>query len=219
MEPLRAGYRAELAALEDDLLHAGSQTADLLDAAVAGLADARDAAAVRAGQDVLTDRLERVRERGLLVLARQAPVATELRLVHAILTASQHVDRMGGLALKVAVTVGQVNPAEADEEIVTQLWEMARRARRTAERALEAFARRDTAAGRELHLLDEPLDRLQDGVFALLLARGGDRLEWALRMTIVARCLERFGDHAVEVAEQVDLITPSRESGPPPPAG
>lgn len=210
MEELRKAYRSELAALEDVLLRAGSRTSDLLEAAVAGLRDGRPADAVRAGQRAIDDELGRLRERGLLVLVRQAPVASELRLVHALLTAAQHVERMAGLALKVAITAEQVDHTERDEEVVTQLEEMARRARHTAALGLEALARRDAAAGRELHELDDPLDRLQDGVFALLLTRGGERLGWALRMTIVARCLERYGDHAVDLGEQATLVVPDR---------
>jgi phosphate transport system protein len=73
--------------------------------------------------------------------------------------------------------------------------------------AMTAFARRDVEVAERLPILDQPLDRLNAQIFRQIERANDDRaLEWASRMILVARYLERIGDHSVDIGEQVVFI-------------
>jgi phosphate transport system protein len=214
MTELRHRYRAQLAALEDRVLGFGDRIGALLEDAVAGLLEGDDARAetvVRAEARLVPEH-RAFEEDVFRTLALQAPVAGELRLVGALTHVNFHAERMGRLCVNVARAAREVEP-DGDEQLRAQIGDMAQHARRVVGRAFDAFARRDTGQARALHDLDDPVDRLNRAIFrrAVELATGGEPgLEWALRMILVARNLERIGDHAVAVGDQTVFVVEGR---------
>src|SRR5688500_2616036 len=144
----------------------------------------------------------------LSLLALQAPVAGDLRLVSAILHSNMHVERMGDLAVNIAKFVLDRHPYPPQSPMTQRLREMGARAGEMLDSALMAFAQRDIERAEELPDRDNALDRLNRGMLDDLKEYAGDEesFEWAANMILVARYLERFGDHAVDIGEQTYFL-------------
>jgi phosphate transport system protein len=142
------------------------------------------------------------------LLARQTPVAGDLRLVLALLHSNLHLERMGDYCVTVAKLVKLVSDVDPPRELVDAFADMGFRAEEMIRVALDAFANRDVARANSLVELDELIDRANRRVVGQVLALGSDPelLEWGLRMITVSRCLERIGDHAVDIGEQVAYL-------------
>jgi phosphate transport system protein len=144
------------------------------------------------------------------LLAQQTPVARDLRLVLALLHSNLHLERMGDYCVTIAKLVKLASEVEAEPEpaLVEAFSDMGARAEGMIRVALDAFAQRDVGAAESLVDLDELIDRSNRRVVGQVLALGSDpeRLEWGLRMITVSRCLERIGDHAVDIGEQVAFL-------------
>ncbi len=211
MPKLRREYREGLSGLEDRILSMGARVLDMLNEAMEALAvtDLDRAAAVIRADDLLDAQYEDVHETILTLLALQAPVATELRLLSAFLHCNIHLERMGDLCVNIAKIVSLVDPATENAELLAQVQDMAQHARRVIERALEALAKRDLDIVAELPGLDDPIDKLNRGLFKRMVKLSIDderMLDWAMRMVLVSRYLERMGDHAVDIGEQVHFV-------------
>jgi phosphate transport system protein len=142
------------------------------------------------------------------LLAQQTPVAGDLRLVLALLHSNLHLERMGDYCVTIAKLVKLVSDFEPEQALVDAFADMGARAEGMLRVALDAFAQRDVDAAESLVELDELIDRANRRVVGQVLALGSDpeRLEWGLRMITVSRCLERIGDHAVDIGEQVAYL-------------
>ena len=211
MAKLRREYREGLSGLEDRILSMGARVLEMLTEAMGALDshDAERADIVIRADDLLDDQYEDVHETILTLLALQAPVATELRLLSAFLHCNIHLERMGDLCVNIARIVSLVSPDTEDPELMTQVQEMSQHARRVIERALEALAKRDLDIVASLPGLDDPIDKLNRGLFKRMVHRAivdEEKLDWAMRMVLVSRYLERMGDHAVDIGEQVYFI-------------
>jgi phosphate transport system protein len=143
------------------------------------------------------------------MLALQAPVAGDLRLVAAMLHTIHHAERMGDQCVNVAkmIPLSGHEPPRRDE-IVGRLVKMGQGARAEVVQCRAAFAARDAALAEDLASRDRVLNRLNREVFQLALDAGDDyeTREWAMHMTLVARAFERIGDNAVDIGEQVAFI-------------
>jgi phosphate transport system protein len=142
------------------------------------------------------------------LLARQTPVAADLRHVLAMLHINLHLERMADYCVTVAKLTKLVAAASPDVDLVATLDEMGSRAEEMIRVALDSFARRDLERAESLVDLDELIDRGNRRFVERLIDVGGDATtrEWGLRMLLVSRCLERIGDHAVDVGEQVAYL-------------
>jgi phosphate transport system protein len=206
----RRHFHEELADLEDDILRAG----ELAERALAGSMQAlleRDpekAEQVVAGDDELDAVYLAVERRWLEVMALQTPVASDLRLMSVILHVNFHLERVGDMAVNIAKMAQLTRHLPSNSTILSHLEEMADVVRPMIRAAMEAFARRDLALALRLPEMDEPVDRLNRGMYLEVAACGQehDLLEWAAAMMVVSRQLERVGDHAVDVAEQVAFL-------------
>jgi len=135
------------------------------------------------------------------VLARQTPVASDLRLVLAILHNSIHLERIGDQSVTIAKLTKLTHTLAMKEELVEGLEEM-------GEIALDSFSARDIERAQSLVDLDELIDRTNRRVVkhVLELAGNPEMQEWGMRMIVVARCLERIGDNAVDIGEQTAYV-------------
>jgi phosphate transport system protein len=142
------------------------------------------------------------------LLALQTPVAVDLRLVLAMLHVNLHLERMGDHCVTIAKLTKLSQSLTSDESLVAGFEDVAVRAEEMIRVALGSFASRDVARAEMLVDLDELIDRANRRVVSHVLDLGGDEAlrEWGLRMIIVSRCLERIGDHAVDIGEQTAYL-------------
>ena len=143
-----------------------------------------------------------------LLLARQTPVATDLRLVLALLHDNLHLERMGDLCVTIAKLTKLSKDLPADDFLLDGFKEMGERAEQMIRVAMRSLEERDRIAAESLLELDELIDRANRRVVNRLLEVGHDleRREWGLRMILVSRSLERIGDHAVDIGEQTAYL-------------
>ena len=142
------------------------------------------------------------------LLALQTPVAVDLRLVLAMLHVNLHLERMGDHCVTIAKLTKLSQSLTSDDSLVAGFEDVAVRAEEMIRVALASFAARDVARAEMLVDLDELIDRANRRVVSHVLQLGGDEAlrEWGLRMIIVSRCLERIGDHAVDIGEQTAYL-------------
>ena len=142
------------------------------------------------------------------VLAQQSPVATDLRLVLAVLHDSMHLERIGDQAVTVAKLTKLAHGLDPQRDLAEGLQEMGDRAEEMLRVALNSFAARNTARAEQLVELDELIDATNLRASDQILELGHDPSlrEWGLRMLMVSRCLERIGDHAVDIGEQTAYL-------------
>jgi len=148
-------------------------------------------------------------ERGIeSLLARQTPVAVDLRLVLALLHINLHLERMGDYCVTIAKLLKLAEGLPGESRLLEQLEEMGVRCEEMLRVALRSFAERDIDAANSLVDLDELIDRVNRRAVHRILELAGDPSahEWGLRMLLVSRCLERIGDHAVDIGEQTAYL-------------
>ena len=211
MAEARVHFDEELQQLEERALEGLDLVVASLDRAIEAVQqqDVELATLVVDDDDVIDGRYLEVHQGLLSLLARQAPVATDLRLVAALLDVINHVERMGDQCVNICKLVplaGREAPAHA--EMLHNLERMGRQASSQVSQAKQAFARRDMGLAEDLVRQDELLNRLNRDCFHLALEIGDDpdAREWAMHMTFVARWLERIGDHAVDIGEQTAFV-------------
>jgi phosphate transport system protein len=206
----RRHFHEELEALELSLLGLGELTEQAVSKAVDLLEtrDAEQAAALIAGDDIIDERYVEVENRWLELLALQTPVAGDLRLISSILHINLHLERIGDMAVNIAKLIVATRNLPTNKTIVSHLLEMGDVVRGMVRTAMESFARRDLDLALSLPSLDEPVDRLNRGMYREVAGCAGDAelLDWAVRMMVVSRQLERVGDQAVDIAEQVAFL-------------
>jgi phosphate transport system protein len=142
------------------------------------------------------------------LLARQTPVATDLRFVLAVLHSNLHLERMADLCVTIAKLTKLAHGLPQDPTIVEGFDEVGSRAEEMIRVALDSFATRDVEGAESLVELDELIDRTNRRVAKYVLELGSDpeKREWGLRMLLISRCLERIGDHAVDIGEQTAYL-------------
>lgn len=155
----------------------------------------------------IDERYVDIEKRILTLLATQAPVASDLRLVSGMLHINMHLERMGALCGNIAKFVKLAIDLPTSEDILRELVEMGQQDARMLDTAIRAFANRDLNLALGLPRMDDPIDRLNRRIFKEV-ARYADEtmVEWAARMALVSRQLERMGDHAVDIGEQVAFM-------------
>jgi phosphate transport system protein len=206
--------RIELQA-ELDSLEAGFQeTGEIVVRAIRGAIDALRTQDVElcdeviAFDDEVDDRYLALEKQVEMTLARQTPVATDLRLVLAILHNALHVERMGDQCVTIAKLTKLSAHLGTQAVVIDGLVDMGERCAEMVKVALSAFASRDVEQARALHQLDDLVDNANRQVFTEVLAYVNDAeaLEWGMRQITVARCFERIGDNAVDIGEQTAFL-------------
>jgi len=208
----RMHFQQEILRLEAQALGGIDMAVGILDAALEALAhyDAELAAIVVADDDRINGRYLEVHQGVLSLLALQAPVAGDLRLVAALLHLVKHLERIGDQCTNIAKMVpllGHEPPTDA--AIVERIRAMGSQARSQVRQARQSFALRDPELALDLAGQDDTLDRLNREIFRRAIEIGGedaDLREWAMSMILVARAIERIGDNAVDIGEQTVFV-------------
>jgi phosphate transport system protein len=207
----RLHLRDEIRTLEKRALSGMDIVADQLDRTLRVVVDRDFAMAdmVIADDDRIDGRFLEVHQEILTLIARQAPVATDLRLLAALLDVIRRIERMGDQCVNICKVLMLAPAAPTDDLRLTErALEMGRKARALSLESARAFAARDVAAAERLCELDDEIDDLNREVFQIAVALAGDpdAREWAMRMTQVARALERIGDNAVDIGEETAFV-------------
>ena len=207
---MRVSFQEELDTLELALRTEGELVLRSLRGAVEAVCtqDCDLASEVIAFDDEVDEQYLEVNQGIELLLARQTPVASDLRLVLALLHDNLHLERMGDLCVTIAKLTRLTRGLPIDEPLLEGFREMGERAEQMIRVALRSLEERDRVAAESLLELDELIDRANRRVVSRLLDVGHDleAREWGLRMILVSRCLERIGDHAVDIGEQTAYL-------------
>jgi phosphate transport system protein len=211
MQESRHSYREALRDLEDEVLKALDLVRAQLSRALEALTDQDvELAGIVIGGDEQIDRtyLE-LHDAILTLMARQAPVASDLRLVAATLQIARCIERMGDQCVNIAKLVALTeDAAPKDTEILEAIEHMGKLADAQITQVKDALKTRHVFLARELVRQDEQIDRLNRTIFQRAVDIGDDPhlREWSMFMILAARALERIGDNTVDIAEQVAYI-------------
>jgi phosphate transport system protein len=207
----RVHFAEELRALEEQTLAGLDMVGTALDRTLEAVLhqDIELASFVIADDDRIDGRYLEVHQGILSLMARQAPVASDLRLMAAMLDVIRSVERMGDQCVNICKLVplaGREPPTES--EILSRVERMGRQANSQVAQSKQAFARRDITLAEDLVRQDDEIDHLNREIFRLALELGADvdAREWGMHMMLVARQIERIGDNAVDVGEQTAFV-------------
>jgi phosphate transport system protein len=207
----RESFQEELAALEQQALGALDMVVTALERTIEALEhrDIELASIVVADDDRIDGRYLEVHQGILSLLALQAPVASDLRVVAALLHVIKHAERMGDQCVNIAKLIPIAgHEAPVREEMLSRVVRMGRLACSQVAQSKQAFALRDERLAEDLVRQDDAIDALNRECFVLAVEIGDDHdtREWAMTTLLMARAFERVGDNAVDVGEQVAFV-------------
>lgn len=171
--------------------------------------DAELAAQVIAEDDVIDDMNMMIEERSLHMLARQQPVAKDLRLISAILKIVIHLERMGDYAFNVAKISKKLKPGDEAASIQAIITDMAEKTKEVTAASMKVFKEKDLELAHALPEMDASIDTsFKKLIKELGVCLGDDACEanWSTSIILASRNIERMADHAVDIAEQVIFI-------------
>ena len=205
--PYRDRFHDTLEHLETDVQAQGTLVRAALARATRGLVTGNAAlcGAVVAGDDEVDRRYLDIERRVVELLGRHAPVASDLRLLTAILHINLHLERIGDMAVNVARLGQVVADPPRRRRWSRHLEQMSDTAVWMVELAMQAFGARNAQESQRIPTLDDRVDELNRSLLAAVLAPGQplDQLAWVVHLHDAGRQLERAADHAVDIAEQV----------------
>ena len=212
----RETFQKELDRLVEDVVGLGREVESCLDTMVEALQ----------GQDVEIAKREigvdsRFKERGaeideecMVLQARQAPVARDLRLIYTVQVVTNHLVRSGTLCEHICHAVAETAEADRDPDLAATLSEMARAANGLFREGLDIFEQRDIDRARDLEAADDKVDLLYSEAMNLIVnpaKEGGGSPEWRTRAALTVHYLERIADHGVDIGGRtVFLVTGER---------
>ena len=211
MPEARMHYQDQLDALEQNCLGGLDLVIASLDRTMEAVQhqDMELAELVIADDDRIDGRYLEVHQEILTLLATQAPVATDLRLISALLHVMHSIERMGDQCVNISKVIPLTgHDAPVHDEMVDRIVLMGKQGRSMLSQAKKAFEGRDVELARDLVRQDDLIDNLNKECFriAVQVGESQDIREWAMTMMLVARALERIGDNAVDIGEQVAFV-------------
>ena len=212
----REAFREQLERLFEDVLNLGGEVEDALVTMVEAMEkDDAETAGKVLGLDVeYKARGADLDQECMILQARQAPVARDLRLIYTVQAVTNHLVRAGTLTEHVCQAIAETAGLDRDEELANALLEMARTARNLFHRGLEIFRASDAEGARDLQAADDKVDLLYSEAINLIAnpsnGSGGDP-EWRMRASLMVHYLERIADHGVDIGGRtVFLVTGER---------
>ena len=212
----RETFQQELDGLIEDVLDLGEEVKGSLENMTLSM-EARDADV--AGRELGVDVRYKARgmdieREGMILQARQAPVARDLRLLYTVQSVTNHLVRSGTLSEHICHAIVDTAECERDEDLETALVEMARTARNIFNEGLDVFRDRDIERARDLQAKDDKVDLLYSEAMNLIANPsdgGGGAPEWRMRAALMVHYLERISDHGVDIGgSTVFLVTGER---------
>ncbi|MGI6092214.1 MAG: phosphate signaling complex protein PhoU [Veillonellaceae bacterium] len=215
MTSIRRSYSNELETLREDLSHMGTIVTEAIAKAIEALArqDAAMAKAVMAGDDIIDNLEIEIEDKCMVLIARQQPLARDLRIIGTGLKITTDLERVGDHAFDIAKIACHI----ADKPLIKPLIDiprMAEMSQKMLKDALEAYVNLDIALAEQVCEADDEVDRLNQQIFRELLTymmEDPRAITQATQLILVAMSLERVADHATNIAEWVIyLVTGQR---------
>lgn len=212
----RESFQQELDSLVEEVLSLGGEVESSLVNMVTAMEE-RDAdmASRELGVDVRYKmRGAEIDEESMILQARQAPVARDLRLLYTVQAVTNHLVRSGTLSEHICHAIAETAGHERDEDLEAALIEMARSARNLFHEGLDIFKNRDIDRARDLQAVDDKVDLLYSEALNLIAnpsETGAGSPEWRMRAALMVHYLERIADHGVDIGGRtVFLVTGER---------
>ncbi|MEQ8716625.1 MAG: phosphate signaling complex protein PhoU [Acidimicrobiales bacterium] len=208
MEDLRKVFHKELDEIRDDIVRMAALVTECIPRGTEAFLDMDLVAAQRLidDDDILDELSVDFEERCYQLVARQAPMASDLRAIMAALTMNSEIERSGDLVVNIAKATRRVYGSTFDPRLRGMLQEMSGEAQRLFRFAIDAYVEGDVGLAAALDDIDDRLDELNHEVVGLIFAAhtaGDIDLQAAVQLALIARYYERIGDHAVNIGERV----------------
>ena len=211
MTETRKVFHEELKELGDDVIRLSAMASEAIQAGTAALLEFDLVAAERViSNDVVMDELAHsMEERIYLLLARQQPMAVDLRMLVATLRAIHELERSGDLMINVAKATRRLYPNPLEPKLRGLIDRMREQATAQLQVATDAFADRDADRAKALEDMDDVMDDLQKELFRTIFSTPGHddaSVQRAVQVALVGRYFERIADHSVNIAERVSYM-------------
>jgi phosphate transport system protein len=213
---MRDAFHKELEAIDQEIVRMGALIERSTQDATTALIECDKALAqkVMDGDEVIDETFLAIEKRSLTLMAQQAPVAGDLRLIAAILRVDNDLERAGDLAYNIAKLVNLEDFRKPGPKAVKSLVsELGQAAGRLMSMAIDIWASKDEQAAAGLQQQDDAVDDLHARLIQKLLEmKDEDAIPSAIRLAMIARYFERIADHAVNVGELVSYYVTGDES-------
>lgn len=214
---MRDAFHEDLDKISDQLVTMTTMVATALERATTALleGDRTVAESVIAADDDIDTLRREIDDLAVDLLARQQPVATDLRMVVTAMHMSSDIERMGDLARHIAKVARMAAPNLAiPDDMRPIIAEMAAVGQRLVKATGDAISSKDVYAAVEIGRIDDAMDELHKKVFTTLLDNWQHGMEAGVNATLLSRYYERFGDHAVAVADRIIYLVTGRYGNP-----
>ena len=212
----RETFQRELDLLVEEVVELGREVESSLETMVEAL-ETQDADAARREIGIDTRYKERgaeIDEECMILQARQAPVARDLRLIYSVQAVTNHLVRAGTLCEHICHAIVDIDGADCDPDLTATLSDMARAARNLFRDGLDIFEQRDIDRARDLEAADDRVDLLYSEAMNLVVNPSKEEAsspEWRVRAALIVHYLERIADHGVDIGgRMVFLVTGER---------
>lgn len=214
---MREGFRRELKDLRGEVLVIMNLVTDRTRDAVSSLVDGDVEKAQRVvdGDDEIDRRCLGIEEHTIEVIATQAPVARDLRLLYSLTYMALHLERMGDLAVNIAKAAKRTADRRGPQTLYDLIQAQGNLVYRVLDAMADAFNSSDIELAAKLQDLDEPIDHLYKQFFRELgRLKEEEEIEWASSMVLASRYLERIADNAVDIGERIAYLVTGEFEGP-----
>lgn len=205
----------ELNALRQTILAMGQAVEKAVEEATQGLVERSPErlSKVRSLEDSINRFHVEVDEKCLKLIAQQSPLAADLRLILGIIKINSDLERMGDQAMNISYIVKDYL-AKPELELAARITDMARIVRKMVTDSLEAFIKNDVKISESVLLQDDAVDEGKHTMFNLLvelMKRDPKSVDGAVDLLLISRNLERLGDHATNIAEDVIFVSTGKD--------
>lgn len=215
MTETRRAFHEELEELQADVVRLGAMAGEAIQAGTDAFLDADLGAVERliADDKPIDDLMHSIESRTYLLLARQQPMAVDLRTLVTVLRIIHEIERTGDLMVNVAKAARRLYPYELEPKVRGIVHRMREQAAVQLKLAVSAFADRDPGRASALSDMDDVMDDLQKDLFRTIFASQVDDeagIQRAVQIALVGRYFERIADHAVNAGERVAFMVTGR---------
>jgi len=202
---VRKTFHQQLDELYLDVLRMANLTVDILEKTRSAFSklDKEAAQAIIDGDDEVDDYVKKIEGSGIELLARQAPVAIDLRRIIVIMRLAQHLERVADLCVNMSKAIVNLEGYTLSPWIADNIDEMFKRSTSMMVCAIDSFKERDEDKAAELNKMDDTVDRINRNFLTMTNKESEEEVEFIIRIVMIARFLERVADHAVDIGEEV----------------
>jgi phosphate transport system protein len=202
---IRKTFHQQLDELYLELLKMANTTAEIVDRTRIAFANLEPdmASSIIEGDDIPDDFVMKIEETGIELLARQAPVAIDLRTIIVIMRLAQHLERVGDLCVNISKAIANLQGYTMSPWIKENIDEMFQRSLKMLVTSIDAFKEHDTKKAESLSDMDDTVDRINRTFLTSYNKDSEEELELVIRIVMISRFIERIADHAVDIGENV----------------